>query len=212
MTKLANSVGQLSAAVITAPKQGNRRLVALAGPPASGKSTLAEILAQDLIAKGLSASVVPMDGFHLHNPLLVERGLLSRKGAPETFDLGGFCSLVPRLAREAEVHFPLFDRSRDIAIASAGRIDADCDVVILEGNYLLFDAPGWRDLSTYWDVSIWLDVPEDILRDRLIERWLFHGLSIADAEKRASENDLKNALLVQENRLPADLVYAKAAR
>jgi pantothenate kinase len=84
----------------------------------------------------------------------MKRGLLPRKGAPETFDVRGFISLASRLRDEPEVIFPTFDRDRDVAIAGAGMIEEACDTVIVEGNYLLYDAPLWRDLRRQWDLSI----------------------------------------------------------
>ena len=56
--------------------------VAIAGPPGSGKSTLAADLARRI---GPSCCLIPMDGFPLDNATLSARGLLSVKGAPETF-------------------------------------------------------------------------------------------------------------------------------
>ncbi len=152
--------------------------------------------------------MVPMDGFHLHNQILIDRGLLDRKGAPETFDAAGFVHLIKRLHTENEVFFPLFDRLRDIAIAGAGLIDQTCDTVIVEGNYLLFDAPIWRDLPQHWDISFRLDVPQDVLKDRLVARWLAHGLTQAQAEMRAAQNDMANASLVAQNALSADCVIS----
>ena len=64
-----------------------RILVAIAGAPGSGKSTLAAELALEL---GHTAAAVPMDGFHLDNDELQGRGLLHRKGMPETFDVGPY--------------------------------------------------------------------------------------------------------------------------
>jgi fructokinase len=61
-----------------------------------------------------------MDGFHLDNRLLIARGLLARKGAPETFAASAFVHLVRRLKEEQEVVYPVFDRALDIAIAGAG--------------------------------------------------------------------------------------------
>lgn len=191
--------------VLAGTRNGRRRLVAVVGAPASGKSTVAEHLAAQLCDAGCLSQVVPMDGFHLHNQFLVERGILNRKGAPETFDVAGFLHLVARLHDDPDVYYPTFDRSRDIAIAGSGLIKEDCDTVIVEGNYLLFDAPDWRDLRAHWDVAIWLDVPMATLRTRLVERWLAHGLSREQAQTRAAENDLANAKLISEARLPADL-------
>lgn len=206
MTSPALTIGELAERVLATPRKGARRLVALAGAPASGKSTLAKALADHLTASGTPAQVVPMDGFHLHNQILVDRDLLNRKGAPETFDATGFLQLVIRLRTEAEVFYPLFDRERDIAIAGAGYMDAACDTVVFEGNYLLYDAPIWRDLRHCWDLALRLDVPEPILQDRLVARWLTHGLSPEQAKTRADENDLRNARLIMEHQLLGDIV------
>ena len=183
-----------------------RQLVAIAGPPASGKSTLAETLAAALTEAGRSAVVVPMDGFHLDNRILDARGLRARKGAPETFDLRGFSRLVADLKGGGEVICPIFDRDRDLAIAGARSVPASCDLVIVEGNYLLFDAPGWRDLRQYWELSVFLHVPDDVLRERLLGRWTERGLSGDVARNRAEMNDLPNAARVAEHRLAADMV------
>ncbi|HSF93012.1 MAG TPA: hypothetical protein VLA51_12530, partial [Paracoccaceae bacterium] len=129
--------GALLEKVLAAPRSGKRRLVALAGPPASGKSTLAETLCEKLNAAGCKTQVVPMDGFHLDNSILIERGLLPRKGAPETFDAEGFASLIARIKNTSEVFYPTFDRTRDIAVAGTGFVPKDCDTVVVEGNYLL---------------------------------------------------------------------------
>ncbi len=184
---------------------GQRRLIAIAGPPASGKSVLAAALCAHLNLRQECATVIPLDGFHLDNRLLSVRGLLPRKGAPETFDAHGFVHLVSRLRTEPEVVCPVFDRSADIAIAGAEAVRPECAYVILEGNYLLFDEEPWRGLGNDWDLSIRLDVPEDELRERLLRRWRDHGLSEGDAVKRCEENDLPNARRVALASLPADL-------
>lgn len=175
------------------PTDGRRRLVALAGPPGSGKSTMARRLCKRLCGAGREAQVVPMDGFHLDNRLLEMRGLLARKGAPETFDLDGFASLIGRLHGQEAVVFPTFDRSRDIAIAGAGAVEKTCQFVIVEGNYLLLDEPGWRRLAPHWDLSVWLDLSMDELQQRSVNRWLKYGFTRQQARERALTNDLPNA-------------------
>lgn len=205
MSDLAESVAQIVPGVLSAPRKGKRRLIAVAGPPASGKSTLADALGEALNARGCVACVVPMDGFHLDNAILSARGDLPRKGAPHSFDARGFLHLCRRLAREDDVYYPLFDRARDLAVAGAGMVQADCDTVIVEGNYLLLDAPIWRELMGVWDRSIALDVGMNDLHQRLVQRWLDHGLDRAAAEARAAQNDLPNARLVVEQSLKADV-------
>ena len=193
---------RVAAIVARLPERaGARRLVALAGPPATGKSTIAEVLRKALAAKGAKAVVVPMDGYHLDNRILSERGLLARKGAPETFDAQGFIAMIRRLKIGEEAFVPVFDRSRDIAIAGAGLVPASADTIIVEGNYLMFDEAPWRDLAPLWDVALFLDASETVLRERLVQRWRDHGLTEQAGLARAEENDLPNARVILARRL-----------
>lgn len=189
-----------------------RLLVAIAGAPGSGKSTLAAEVARRLNAQRVPAEVVPMDGFHLDNAVLDARGLRARKGAPETFDSAGFLHLIRRLRGGGEVIAPLFDRARDLAVAGAQVVPAAARVVLCEGNYLLFDEDPWRDLAPLWDVTVRLDVPLPELRQRLIQRWLDHGLSGAAATRRAESNDIPNAARVVDRALPAQLTLGSGTR
>lgn len=170
--------------------KGGRVLIAVAGAPGSGKSTLAEAL----VAKLPDAVLVPMDGFHLDDRVLEARGLRGRKGAVETFDAEGFAFLIERLAAPgAEVVFPVFDRSREIAVAGAGVVAPHHRIVVVEGNYLLLDSDPWR--RPRYDLRIWLDVPEAELERRLTARWQSFG---KDAGQIAAhlENDLANGRFV----------------
>ena len=185
-----------------------RRLVAVAGAPASGKSVLGAALRDALCRDGLRAELVPMDGFHLDNRILDARGLRARKGAPETFDAAGFIALIQRLRTEAEVVYPVFDRARDLSVAGAGVIAPSCEMIIIEGNYLLFDADPWADLADLWDFSVWLETPEDTILQRCISRWLTHGHDPDAARARAQSNDLANARRIIAARLPADITLA----
>lgn len=198
------TVGNRVAAIVARLPEmaGARRLIALAGPPATGKSTLAEALRDHLVAAGDHATVVPMDGFHLDNRILAEKGLLPRKGAPETFDAAGFIALVQRLKAGGDVVIPVFDRARDIAIAGAALVPAAARMVIVEGNYLMLDEAPWRALAPLWDLAIFLDAPETELRARLVRRWLDHGLGAEAALARAEANDLPNARRILAARLP----------
>lgn len=197
---------QIAARLQAVTPRGKRRLIALVGPPASGKSTLAEIVA----AKLPDACVVPMDGFHLDDSLLKDRGLLERKGAPDTFDVSGLYHLILRLKNEDEVIFPVFDREREQSIAGAGLVGAQTRTVIVEGNYLLLDAPGWRALSDLWDFSVLLAVPPSTLRERLMARWADHGYNEKDAARKTDTNDLPNARAVTERALQASMVIENA--
>ena len=99
----------LVTSILNAPRQGQRRVVAIVGPPGSGKSTIAKALVPLIAQAGGLAQVVPMDGFHLDNSILLERNLIDVKGSPGTFDVGGFAKLISRLSNEPEIIFPKFD-------------------------------------------------------------------------------------------------------
>lgn len=209
---LTPGVNAVSARIAALLDVQARILVAIAGAPGAGKSTFAAELSRRLNAQKTATEIVPMDGFHLDNTVLDARNLQRRKGAPETFDAAGFIHLVRRLSDGQEVVAPIFDRSRDLAIAGAQVVPAQTRVVIVEGNYLLFDEEPWRDLAPLWTLAVRIEVPIDELRRRLVQRWLDHGLSHAAARARADGNDIANAERVLAHPLPAAITLGSEAR
>ncbi len=199
-----SEIAHLAATLFRKAAGRKRVLVAIAGAPGSGKSAFAEAL-MPLLPQG-SAAIVAMDGFHLDNAMLERRGLLPRKGAPETFDFDGFRHLLERLQRaDGDVVVPMFDRKADLARAGAAIVPADARFVIVEGNYLLFDESPWYGLSPLFDMTVWLDVPAAELERRLIKRWVDHGMTLEAARSRTFSNDLPNAERIRASRRQADV-------
>jgi pantothenate kinase len=197
----------LTERLLALAEQG-RAIAAIAGPPGSGKSTIAEHACRALNARNPGvAAIVPMDGFHFDDAILREKGILSYKGAPSTFDVGGLKALLQRLRAndEPEIAIPVFDRSLEISRAGARMIPQATRLLLVEGNYLLLDREPWTDLSPCFDMTIWLDVPERELERRLIQRWVTFGFSEADADMKARGNDLPNAALVKGFSRAADI-------
>lgn len=192
---------------LVASQGPKRRIVAVAGAPGSGKSTFAERL-RDRIAERLPVEVVPMDGFHYDDMVLEARGWRPRKGAPHTFDVDGFGATLDRLRADdgRDVAIPVFDRSIEIARAGARIITPEARLLIAEGNYLLLDDPDWALLRDRFDATVFLDVPEDEIEARLLDRWQGYGLDEAAIAAKLQENDLPNALLVMLRSVPADFV------
>ena len=185
----------------------DRFLVAIAGPPGAGKTTLAARLVGELDALAAGpAIVVAMDGFHYDNAVLAARGLMARKGAPETFDAAGFEALLRRLkSPDREVAIPLFDRLTDMSRAAADIVEPRHRIVLVEGNYLLLDEPPWQDLADLFDLSIGIDIAPDALEARLNARWINLGLSPEVVHGKVYSNDLPNARRVIAGSRPADI-------
>ena len=205
------TIEDIAGEVLSRAGDAKRFLIAIAGPPGAGKSTMADHVADALRASGETAAVLPMDGFHMDNAILIERGLLARKGIPETFDVRGFLDIIRavRLA-DQEVLVPVFDRSRELAIASARPIVPDHRFIIVEGNYLLFSLGKWAELEGVFDYSIMLAPPIEVLEERLWARWRGYRLSEEEAGRKVYENDLPNGRLILGNRRRADVTLENA--
>ncbi|MEL6808434.1 MAG: AAA family ATPase [Pseudomonadota bacterium] len=201
------TLDEVCAQVLARAPSPHRRLVAVAGPPASGKSTVAQALSARLTAQGEENAVVPMDGFHLDDRLLHIDGTQNRKGAPHTFDAYGFVRMIRALQSPDPVIYPIFDRSLEIAIAGAGRVPASCKTVVVEGNYLLLQQPPWTQLHDFWTLSIALNPPMDRLIERLKTRWVEHEKP--DAQAWIDTNDVPNITTVMTKSAPADIIWTE---
>ena len=175
----------------------SRHLIAVVGPPGSGKSTFSELLERRLNRAGPDrARVLPMDGFHYDDAILEERGQRARKGAPFTFDVDGFDSILSRLRRNdaPEVAVPVFDRAIEIS----------------RGAARLIDEKPWAKLRKHFALTVHLDVPLPELRGRLHERWSHYGFSAKEIEEKLEGNDLRNASYISKNSGPANFRIAES--
>jgi pantothenate kinase len=188
---------------------GERRVVAIAGPPAAGKSTLATTLVERLDAAepGLSA-LLPMDGFHYDDEVLIPRGWLPRKGAPHTFDVGGYASALRRLRTndEESVAVPRFDRSIEIARAGAIVIARDVRLIITEGNYLLLDEKPWSRLRPSFDRTVLILTDIETLEARNRQRWVDIDMDEERIRAKLEDNDMPNARLILERSAEPDWI------
>ena len=205
-----SGIATVAATIFKHAGKASRAIIAIAGPPGSGKSTIAEELA-GLLPAG-SAANVPMDGFHYDDAVLEAKGLKARKGAPETFDFDGYEALIKRLrAGTGDVAIPLFDRSIELSRAAAAIVPVGVRFVLTEGNYLLLDEEPWSRLAPLFDFTIYLDVPREELERRLIQRWLDHGRTPEDGRNWVNSNDLPNVDRVLARRRKADLVVPQGS-
>lgn len=200
---------ELARQLIAKSDTSKRFIVGIAGPPGSGKTTLANNLQDALLAEGETAVVVPMDGYHFDDIVLNKRGHRARKGAHYTFDAPGFLHLIKRIkSNEMDIAIPVFDRTIEMSRAAADVIDGTTRFIIVEGLYLLLQREPWAALKRLFDVSIFLDVPRAELERRLTQRILHHGFDENYARNWIASNDMLNADEVINNSAMADITIS----
>jgi type I pantothenate kinase len=140
-------------------------LVSITGSVAVGKSASALVLQSLLEARtGTTVALIPTDSFLYPNAVLEDRGLLARKGFPETFDREAMAETLVALGRgQAEVAIPIYShQAYDILAGQHHRVRRPT-VVILDGIYPLVPGhrPGGRAASPGCDLSIYVDAAEE---------------------------------------------------
>ena len=195
-------------------KAGKRILVMLAAPPGAGKSTLLSFLHR--LAEETDGVVpiqtIGMDGFHRRQEYLLSHDtdrdgkkvrMVEVKGAPETFDLEALSRRVKSLAAGEVTGWPVYDRLLHNPVEDAVWVDGN--IVILEGNYLLLDMDGWRDLASSADYTISVRADAEMLRERLIDRRMKTGVARDESIRFVDFSDMPNVKLCLDHSLPADL-------
>lgn len=216
-------------------------IIGIAGSVAVGKSTTARVL-KELLTRWPSSpkvDLVTTDGFLYPNEVLRRENLMERKGFPESYDLGAVLRFLSGIkAGMPNVRAPLYSHlTYDVLPGEFVTIDRP-DILIFEGINVLQTRDLPRDgkavpvVSDFFDFSIYIDAPEDLIHQWYVERFMrlretafknpesfFHryaslrpGAAQAIAEQLWENINLKN---LRENILPtrprADLILRKGA-
>ncbi|MBU6240388.1 MAG: type I pantothenate kinase [Acidobacteria bacterium] len=153
-------------------------VIGVAGSVAVGKSTFARIL-QALLARWPEhpkVDLVTTDGFLFPNAVLEERGIMNRKGFPESYDTKSLLQFLRELkSGRPEVLAPVYSHVVYDIVEGQEVTVRQPDILILEGlNVLQVGVDSNEFVSDYFDFSIYIDAEETVIRDWYIDR--FHAL------------------------------------
>lgn len=206
MTQASLSFEQALSRVTELLNSANGRIIiGIVGKPGAGKSTLSSYLIEKLPKE--SVALVPMDGYHLSNKELDALERRNRKGAPDTFDSNGYAALLQRIATSTDdVYFPIFHREIEESIAAEGVVTAKTKIVLTEGNYLLHDQGGWKNVAPILTESWYVEVDDVVRLGRLVDRHHFYGKERQAAYDWAHGTDENNAQLVEGTKELADFL------
>ena len=181
-----------------------RVAIGIAGGPGTGKSTIATEL---VAALGPVAAYVPMDGFHMLHAKLEALGTVNDKGAPHTFEGEAFAAFISTLkAASGPVSGPGYSRAIEDVVQNAFIVAAEARILVVEGNYLLLADPPWQGVRPQLDLAVFIDVPREKVRARLLKRHAEHGLFSEERNRQHIERvDLANYDLVGRSRERADI-------
>jgi type I pantothenate kinase len=146
--------------------------IGVAGPVAAGKSALATALA-GAMPDGIRVEVLTTDGFLFPNAELVRRGLLGRKGYPETYDEVALRTVVGDLRHGESVPVPEYSHETYDVVPDA-RVAGPCEVLVVEGLHVQTHLRDLLDLSVFVDADV-----------ELLEQWYVDRFQRLRVEARA---------------------------
>ncbi|MDH4118304.1 MAG: type I pantothenate kinase [Acidimicrobiia bacterium] len=150
-------------------------VIGIAGSVAVGKSTIARIL-QELLARWPDhprVDLVTTDGFLLSNAVLEARGIMHRKGFPESYDRRRLLDFVTDLkAGVDEVEAPVYSHQAYDIVEGHTRTVRRPDILVLEGLNVLEGGGTGTHVSDYFDFSIFVDAESADIESWYVSRFL----------------------------------------
>ena len=190
-------------------RASGRVMLGLAGGPGVGKSTIAAAVTTRLNANddGL-AVVVPMDGFHMRQAKLDRLSLAKLKGSPQTFEPAAFAALLGKLkTATTSIGVPGYSRKIEDVVENAVVVPAEAQILVVEGNYLLLDKPGWSKIRRRLDRTALVMIDRNVARERLTSRRGEEGLFSPESTAWHVANvDLVNFDLVYRDSVAPDVL------
>ena len=183
-----------------------RTMIGIVGKPGAGKSTVVTEIQKQFSTE--EVAIIPMDGYHLSNEELIKLGRRERKGAPDTFDVEGFISLITRVRNEIDKDhtFPIFHREIEASKADEGIVLRNTKVIVIEGNYLFSEEHNWSEVFPLLDQSWFIEIDDEIRMQRLITRHIKYGKTPQEAEDWSRGSDEANAKFIAKTASRAERI------
>ncbi|KAH9902107.1 P-loop containing nucleoside triphosphate hydrolase protein [Xylariomycetidae sp. FL2044] len=192
-------------------KQRQKRcLVALAGGPGSGKSTIAAAISDRVSKQHVKCQTVSIEGFMKPQSQLSE-AQMRRRGAIETFDGEAVLRMFKTLRERGpghELRAPSFDEEKRDPVPDDQLIEADTEAVIFEGIYMLADEPPWKEIEKLVDEKWYIHVRPELSRQRVADRRVGKGIceTKEEALKQYDESDGLNNDYIGKHRVHTDVI------
>ena len=171
-----------------------RIVVGICGPPAGGKSTLAEYASRTINANHPgTVALLPQDAFHFPTSTLEANGLVDVRGMPNTFDSALYLEKLNKVKTSvgSSIAVPTFDRGSLDPLESAATIEPNARLIIAEGIHLFANTAPWTDICRLFDETIYIERDWKLCRRALMQRQL-RKKSMADANKHVDSVDRTN--------------------
>lgn len=150
-------------------------VIGVAGSVAVGKSTFSRVL-EALLARWPqhpSVDLITTDGFLYPNEALAERGLMERKGFPESYDRSALLDFVSRVkSGETHLEIPVYSHISYDIVPGESRVVSNPDILIIEGLNVLQAGGTGAFVSDYFDFSIFVDADLEDIKRWYVERFM----------------------------------------
>ncbi len=150
-------------------------VMGVAGSVAVGKSTISRVL-QQLLSQWPQhprVELVTTDGFLYPNAVLEEKGLMDRKGFPESYDRRALLDFIDSAKSGKEsLEVPVYSHFAYDVVADETRVFSNPDIIIVEGLNVLQAGDSGVFVSDYFDFSIFVDADVDAVRRWYVERFI----------------------------------------
>lgn len=190
-----------------------RVIVGLAGPVGSGKSVTAALCKYfaGQMKLPFRFETLGIDALHYYNHYLWSHtsggiALKDVKGRFDTYDVAKLIVILRNFAEEKDVSLPAYSRITHDPVEDAAIIVEKNALLLVEGQWLLYDKAGWEAVAPFFDFSYFIEADKEKLRDAVIARHARGGRTLEDAAQYFDEVDSQNFDLIAATKSRADKI------